>query len=438
MKSRFNTFYFCILFVFTFGAIGAGAWYVIGATIYDGMRAKEWVRVRAELVSFGQGSVSYNYRFGEKQYHGDRLGSNVIGGTDNIDSWHDDINEHLNDARAGTKPLLVWVNPDNPAESMVDREIRWKFLVFASVFGFAFGGVGVAALVVGIYDLIPKRLKQLRRKRSDAAMNVGGLWFFAFLWNAISFPIAFLAVPQMLNEGEWMGLLILVFPLVGLMVLWGAIHATWGLIRRGGATLVLSDDAPQPGKPLSGHITFAKGVKTGQNFRVRLEAQRVTQDGEDTSVRSVWNKEIQARVADSGGGPRIAFRFDPPANVRADTWRVEAIAPERGAEVKYGFNVAMQPAAEADLSPAVAAFDDEPMPVALGPGFENVEQMLNGAGVKLTRDQQSKFTAMTAEERANVARLLKWAPLAKKVAIAVFIAFVVFQVLGFFAALLSN
>ena len=58
MKKRFNTFYFCMLFVFTFGAIGAGAWWVIGATIQDGMRAKEWVRVRAELVSYGQGNVS--------------------------------------------------------------------------------------------------------------------------------------------------------------------------------------------------------------------------------------------------------------------------------------------------------------------------------------------------------------------------------------------
>ena len=441
MKQKFSTFAFCMLFVFTFGAVGAGAWWVIGGTIHDGMRAKEWVRVRAELVSYDPGSVSYNYRFADQQYHGSRLGSSVIGGTDNIDSWHDDMNDYMSAARSESKPILVWVNPDNPAESMVDREIRWKFLVFASVFGFAFGGVGLAALIVGIVSLIPKGWLRGRRKRSDAARNVGGLWLFAFFWNAISFPIGFLTVPQMIHDGEWMGLLIVVFPLVGLILLWGAIHATWGLIRRGGADLVLGDDTPRAGKALSGHIAFAKGVKTGQNFRVRLEARRVTQNGEDTSVATVWSKEVQARAADSGAGPRIAFRFDPPANVRADSWRLEAIAPDRGAEVKYGFDIAMEApeiGSRASAATAAPGMTEEVTPVALGPGFESVEKMLNGAGVKLTSQQMGKFRELTPEARAQVAKLVKWAPKAKVVVVCVVVGIIALQFIGLIVSLLTN
>ncbi|MDQ3027530.1 MAG: DUF3592 domain-containing protein [Pseudomonadota bacterium] len=435
-KEKLGTVLFCMIFVLTFGAVGAGAWWVIGATIHDGMRAKEWVRVKAELVSYDQGNVSYKYKFGDRQYSGDRLGSNAVGGTDDIDGWHHDMNEYLNDARTGSKPLMVWVNPDNPAESMVDREIRWKFLVFALVFGLTFGGVGLGALIAGIVSLFPKRQGKGRRKRSGAGATVAGLWLFAFFWNAIAFPVSFLTVPEMIADGAWMGLLIMIFPLIGLMILWAAIHATWGLLRRGGADLVLSGDKPQPGRPLSGHIAFAKGVKAGQNFRVRLEARDASDDG--NSLRTVWSKEVKACVANSGGGPRITFRFDPPANVRADSWRLEAIAPGRAAEVKYGFDVAMQPAPEEDLVPVAAAFDDEPMPAALGPGLEHVEKMLNGAGVKLTRDQMGKFKELMPEQRAQVAKLVKWAPTAKKAVIWVFGIYIAVQLAGLIVSLLAD
>ncbi|MEO5677936.1 MAG: DUF3592 domain-containing protein [Usitatibacter sp.] len=448
MTKRFNTFYFCMIFVFTFGAIGAGAWWVIGATIHDGMRAKEWVRVKAQLVSYGQGNVSYKYTFGDRQYSGDRLGSNAIGGTDDIDGWHHDMNEYLNDARTGSKPLMVWVNPDNPAEAMVDREIRWKFLVFALVFGLTFGGVGLGALIAGIASLFPKRQGKGRRKRSGAGATVAGLWLFAFFWNAIAFPVSFLTVPQMIADGAWMGLIIMIFPLIGLMILWAAIHATWGLFRRGGADLVLSGDKPQLGRPLSGHIAFAKGVKTGQNFRVRLEARDASDDG--NSLGTVWSKEVKARVADSGGGPRITFRFDPPANVRADSWRLEAIAPGRAAEVKYGFDVAMEaPEIGSRASAATAApgmtsempapgMTEEMTPATLGPGFEGVERMLNGAGVKLTSPQMGKFKELTPEQRAQVAKLVKWAPTAKKAAIWIFGIYIAVQLAGLIVSLLTD
>jgi hypothetical protein len=346
------------------------------------------------------------------------------------------MDAYMHTARTDSKPISVWVNPGNPSESMVDRQIRWKFLVFALVFGLAFGGVGLGALVFGLWSLIPAEWRQRRRKTSDAAGNVGMLWLFTFFWNAIAFPIGILAVPQMIADGQWLGLLIMIFPLVGLMLLWGAINATWGLIRRGGADLVLADDTPQLGKPLAGHIAFARGVTTGDNFRVRLEARRPGADSQHT----VWSKEIQARVADSGTGPRIAFRFDPPANLHDTVWRLEAIAPNRGADVRYGFDVAIEGAEEeaAELTHAVPALDDAPQPVALGPGFEHVERMLNGAGVKLSREQMAHFEGLTAEQRAQVAKLTTWVPKVKKIVIGLVVAIVAFQILGAVVAVFGD
>ena len=124
--------------------------------------------------------------------------------------------------------------------------------------------------------------------------------------------------------------------------------------------------------------------------------------------------------------------------MRADAWRLEAIAPDRATEVKYGFNIAMEPGKEEHLTAAVAAFDDEPMPVALGPGFEHVEKMLNGAGVRLTSEQMGKFRELKPEQRAQVAKLVKWAPKAKVVVVCVVVGIIALQFIGLIVSRLTN
>ena len=111
MKSKLGTAIFCLLFAIPFGGVGAGATYAIVATIRDGIAAKDWVRVRAEVLDHGGGRVLYRYNFNEKSYTGDRLGSNVLGGTDNVDSWHDEMEAMLSSAKAQGKPIGVFVNP---------------------------------------------------------------------------------------------------------------------------------------------------------------------------------------------------------------------------------------------------------------------------------------------------------------------------------------
>ena len=231
MKEKLGTAFFCLMFVLTFGAVGAGAMWVIGGTIYDGNRANDWVRVKADLQTYGNGTISYTYKFGEKTYVGDRLGSSVIGGTDNMDSWHEDVDAYLSEAKTGGKPIHIWVNPDNPKESMLDRSIRWKFLMFASVFGLAFGGVGLGAFIAMIVTLLPEGVKKRAPKLRKDVKDVGALWGFTFFWSVISFPVAILFIPQIVEDGEWLGLIVLLFPLVGVLLIWGCLAATWKIIK---------------------------------------------------------------------------------------------------------------------------------------------------------------------------------------------------------------
>ena len=264
MKSKLGAALVCLLFAVPFGGVGAGASWVLVRMLQDGHRAQEWVRAKATVESYGQGKVDYRYRFNGVEYRGNRLGANPIGGTDDIDSWHDDMNAMLSAAQSGEKPLTVWVNPENPSESMVDREIRWKLVLFTIPFALGFGGVGLGALYVMVRTLFARSSEleaepdPLARVQAGGGTGVFGIWVFAFFWNVISFPIAFLAVPDAVANGEWLVLLVLIFPLIGVLLLWGAINSTLAAIRARFAR----NDAALPVVPVASHRAdgFARGM----------------------------------------------------------------------------------------------------------------------------------------------------------------------------------
>lgn len=229
MKEKLATALFCLVFAIPFGGVGVGASWVVVKMIQDGQRAQEWVRVKATVDSWSRGKIEYHYKFGDTTYRGDRLGVNPIGGTDDIDSWHDNMSAMISAAKDGSNPLMVWVNPDDPAESMVDRTIRWKLVAFALPFALGFGGVGVGALWV--LFRMPFARSGTDAASAAAPSGLAGVWIFTFFWNVISFPVALVVVPDAWDKGEWAVLWVLLFPLIGLLMLWGAIRQTVTAIR---------------------------------------------------------------------------------------------------------------------------------------------------------------------------------------------------------------
>src|SRR5207244_4256705 len=179
------------------------------------------------------------------------------------------------------KPIMVHVNPDNPAESVLDRDIRWALVLLFVPFALGFGGVGVGALwflVRTVRGSPPTarakgavRSSATARASSDPRSGLLMMWIFAFFWNVITLPIAILVVRDVvMGSGEWGTLLVLLFPLVGILVLWGAIASTVGLWRRGHGALSLQGPDPRVGAPLQGSISFPRGVNSGDAFKVAL------------------------------------------------------------------------------------------------------------------------------------------------------------------------
>jgi hypothetical protein len=142
LKDKLGIAVFCLLFAVIFGGGGAFAAWMMGTMIYDGVRAQDWIKVRASVDSPG----SYRYAFQGREFHGTRLGLERLGSSDDIDDWREAMDEHLASAIAEARPIMVFVNPARPEEAVVDREIRWKLLLFLSPFVLVFGGVGAGAL----------------------------------------------------------------------------------------------------------------------------------------------------------------------------------------------------------------------------------------------------------------------------------------------------
>ena len=242
MKQKVVASLFALFFAIPFGGIGLGAAYLMAAMIYDGARARDWVLVKAEVT----GPESYRYTIGGKTYEGSRLGTLRLGGiSSDVDDFDDRVTGVMAESRVQKKPVTVFVNPDDPSESIVDREIRWGVMLFLAPFALAFGAIGLGALWLirrlFIDETDPKRSpKAQARAKAHAAMShgasgAGGLWFFAIVWNAISFPAAMIAIPQGIADGEWGVLFVLLFPIIGIGVLWAAISMTFERLRRGGS-----------------------------------------------------------------------------------------------------------------------------------------------------------------------------------------------------------
>lgn len=233
MRSRLSAIFGSLLFAVCFGGVGALTGWLAGTVLYDGIRARDWVAVEAEVT----GDDVYRYVLAGNTYTSERLTLLRMGSSD-VDG-SDEVSARLSQAKSAGKPVRVWVNPANPHESVAERGIPWMFLVAMSPFVLGFGGVGAGALWFAgrnALDLFfPGRRARRERPAAPAAhdgkVTLKTRWLMAFFWNALAIPVSALALMDAFAGGDKMALLVLIFPLVGLALLWGAVAASWARIR---------------------------------------------------------------------------------------------------------------------------------------------------------------------------------------------------------------
>lgn len=455
-----------LLFAVCFGGVGAFASWVVGGTLWAAWEASGWTRVPAEVLQYDGGIVQYRYEMNERMFLGRRIGIGALE-TDEVHPATSRIEQAWN-AKA---PLEVLVDPDDPSRSVVDATIPWMMVVGFLPFALGFGAVGVGALAVVVSMMLPEsEPDEDEGIGSDAASSFVGLAIFTFMWNAIAFPIAGVMVMELWKSGEWLGLLVLLFPAIGLLMLWATLVAGLNWIRRRGAVLHPQQMPPRLGGVFSGHVSFPRGVTSGDSFKAVLSC--VTSGGKNSTAITHHKSEAQTRVTDVGGHHRLSFRFDTPDRLPgferdAETsWQLN-LFPAGTEAAAFSFNFKMQPPAgvehlpeeELDHEPQREAMlddDNEPVPAGAAPrvaaavgtahaapiallfGKGSLEERVKALPKGQREAMAAHLASMTPEQKKQLEKAASYMPLVKKLVIGLIVLFVLVQVAGVVSVLLFS
>jgi len=374
---------------------------------------QNWEPENAQILEVSgdesQTLARYRYRFNGNWYQGDRV--YVAEFNDNIGSYHDDLLNQLRHRFHENGIIQIWVNPVDPQQSVIDRNMRWGLFAlmsgFCSIFILIGLSVGYASIRYGknqsgvkrpsllalreewkhkshdpafnhsFVEFYKSRIAELNQQAQDKINNInwqarkgwssatigsqagkGALvsWGFAIVWNAISTPVLFV-LPRELEMGNYAALFILLFPVVGVFLIYKALQSVLEYRRFGKVPLVMD---PYPGA-IGGHMGGKIQVSRLQHqlvsdpsteISVRLECvyTYMSGSGRSRSRREdiKWAEQGTPRVQVSMQGVEIRFRFSVPDNLpEADVeqtgsyhfWRLSVNANIEGIDLNRQYNV---------------------------------------------------------------------------------------------------
>ncbi len=293
-----------------------------GIAVHDVLRAKamqQWVETPANIVTVnldhsGEDSVrvevTYSYRAtdpaaveaaGVRTYTSDQVG--IHSGSDNIGSWHADTFARLDRARQGEQSVPCWYDPQDPTQAVLDREVRWSMVGFLCIFPLVFGLVGGVVVWAGVHGLRKRRilaadptaLAKTPVIQAEGGSGTCALWVMTVVWNAISWAVIIGIFTK--DDVPWpVRLMILLFPLVGLVLVIVTLIATARFMRHGRPRLRLDQGAWLTGSRVQASILIEVGPKPGERFDTRLSVVRSVTSGSGkhrrTTDQTLWTCEV--------------------------------------------------------------------------------------------------------------------------------------------------
>jgi hypothetical protein len=376
MLEKLKGRWFMLLFSLPFAGVGVGLLlFSVIPSLYEWQQMKSWPQVKAQLQQAElivnhdddgntyKATARYQYRYQGMDYTGERVA--IMSGSDNIGSFQKVVGGQLEYALRNQQPVPAWVNPNNPSDAVLNRELRWSMLGFKMIFILVFGGVGIGLMVftfkakVGATDhpesAIKPWLSQQAWARAEIPCNAkNSLWFiwgFALFWNLVSLPASF-AIPTELAKGNHLILIALLFPLAGIYLLVWAIRSTLSWRRFGQLVLKLDPYPGSIGGQVGGTIELPFRCPNHQRFPVALQCLRSyeTGSGNDRSRSEAVLWHVQG-LAESqpylGGSTLLRLCFDIPKDLPASEpisdnyhlWRLELHAALPGVDLHRHFEL---------------------------------------------------------------------------------------------------
>ena len=405
---------FATLFALPFAGVGVWMPWSVGSTLHDAWQMSDWVQVEARLLSGGYETSSgdsdtyeayaeYQYEFQGRRFTADRVG--ISSGGDNIGDYQQEIGNNLRAAHARGESILVYVNPESPSHAVIDRGVRWGLIGFKMIFVIVFGGVGFG-LLYGVWRTPAEKDKsdpayvdkpwllnddwQTSTIRSSSKTSMWAAWGFAIFWNAISSITPFMAYEEVVEKQNYIALVALVFPLVGVGLLVWAIRRTLEWRRFGPAPVTLD---PYPGS-IGGHVggTIDVNMPYDSNVKFKLTLTNIhsyesgSGDNRSKKEKALWQDAIIAHAAPGNKGTRLTFRFDVPEGQRpSDTekddsyalWRLNLAADIPGTDIDRDYEIPVYPTGQQS-------------------------RLLSGYAIERARSEQSKLDEQSVRDAINL------------------------------------
>lgn len=379
-----------VLFCAPFIAVGLGAAGWIVRDVWEWSDAQSWVEVPARIeqaslethsgdtTTYSVGAT-YTYHYEGRQYTGNRV--DLAGGSDNVGDHHQRIFASLERARARGGDHTVYVNPRDPAQALINRDLRTGLLMFKGVFAVVFGGAGIAVLALTLHAarrvrVIAERAQALPDEPwlhepefaegvipGEGARSLWAPWFFAVFWNAIAAPAAILAYLDGVYTRDPVSLVILLFPAVGLILLGTAIYLTAQVLKYGRSEFRPAHLPGVLGGALRGVVHVPRDLEPPDGFRLELSCvqRRTTGSGKNrrTIETVLWQdtRSIAAPARRDAHGTDIPVIFGIPYDAQptdnSDSgnerlWRLSVRASMPGIDYSERFPVPVYRTAESD------------------------------------------------------------------------------------------
>jgi len=373
-----------MLFALPFAAVGVGmtwwSWRIMAR--HEAM--KSWVEVPATIThaelqtrrsddgTTFRAIAKYQYEFGGRQFTGERV--SLHGGSDNLGSFQWNAHRELEFHLRQRKPFRCFVNPQDPSEAVLYRQLRWEMSAFFTLFATAFGAVGFGMLVGALATA--RRLPALgpaagvlsdkpwltradwatgEIRAGSGAVAAPVLGVVAAWWMVASTPLV-MQMPEIFQStGSRWAAITLAFPAVGGVLLWAFVYQFLRRRKFGDSLLQLAATPGVVGGQLAGVIRIPKMIRPTEGFRLKLSCiEHIrTGHGKDTQIveEPLWQEErlVTEPMRDRVGGaiavpvlfaiPYEVEETSRPGSDRHIEWRLEASAETRGVDYKSCFEV---------------------------------------------------------------------------------------------------
>lgn len=345
--------FFGLPFIFAGLAIG---WFLYFPVLGSWWSARDWEEVPcwiedADMTTSrgrkgGKGGTTHRteatFRY---KYRGRTLRSDQVSfydGSDNIGDFQQRVHAQIRTHEGQEKPFRCFVNPADPEQAVLFRDLRWGLMLLMSIFPLLFP---LAGFLISLAGLAESRKTALVKKL--AAQHPGEPWRWRQEWAGETIQPSGNALPAFLVAGGW--ILLVQMPLALAIMLSGTfvseplsalallpsllacipLAGAWKRLKTrlalGRPSLRLKQTPARPGHALEGEVRFDRVLSPREVIQAKLlcQSKRTRRNGNSTSTvtEALWEHTALLSAGDARReitGVALPLRVDIPRGLPCD------------------------------------------------------------------------------------------------------------------------